>query len=181
MRDIVLISSAFIVGGVWRRWFGSGTLVPTPRSIKLLVWALLVACLAVWAGVPYWLVAYLVGITTGGWTLGHGSYFDLGRMPAGDNERAKFILDKLLGFEATPSWKRDALGLFITYGAWLWLAAFGLFVVGHWYLVPLLLSPFVVVAGYEIGWRVGVKHALIIGECVIGGWVLASLFIALYN
>lgn len=181
MRDIVLLSSSLVVGGVWRRWFGSGTLMPTPRAIKLLVWALIVAGLALWSGVPYWLVVYLVAITTAGWSLGHGSYIDLGRMPAGDNERAKFILDKLLGIETTSSWKRDALGLLITYGVWLWLAAVGLFLVGNWFLIPMLLAPIVVVLGYEIGWRAGEKYSLIVGECVIGGWVLAALVIALYN
>jgi len=181
MRDIVLLSASLAAGGIWRRWFGSGTILPTPRAVKLLIWALLVVALALWAGVPYWLVVYLAAITTAGWSFGHGSYIDLGRMPAGDNERAKFILDKILGIETTPSWKRDALGLFITYGVWLWLTAFGLFIVGNWFLIPLLLAPFIVVLGYEIGWRVGEKYSLIIGECVIGGWVLASLFITLYN
>lgn len=181
MRDFILIGSTLIVGGAWRRWFGSGTILPTPRAVKLLIWALMVSGIALWAGVPLWLVVYLVAITTAGWSLGHGSYMDLGRMPAGDNERAKFILDKILGVETSPSWKRDALGLFITYGVWQWCAALGLFIVGHWFLIPILLAPCVVVLGYEIGWRLGEKYSLVVGECIIGAWVLSSLFIALHN
>lgn len=104
-----------ILGVFLRRWFGGG--IPSlnvPHIVKLLALCGLAGWLAYLSG-GLWLGVIVAFLTWPFWSMGHGSYMDMGTNPLKDDERFRYILIYLFGEEAKPSMWRDFAGMTIRY------------------------------------------------------------------
>lgn len=101
-----------ILGGILRRGFGGG--LPTPRIVELVAMAVLAGWLAYLSG-GLVLGVIMAILTVPFWTMGHGSYMDMGMSPKPDNERFKPIVDWLVGKDDQTSTKRDFVGMTVRY------------------------------------------------------------------
>ena len=188
-----LVAILAVAGGIWRRFLGGWHTpqITLKRSVLIAVWFLAVGFGLVAGGIHPAHALAVAALTSVGWSLGHGSYVDLGRMPGKDNEHARHVLDIIFRNKTVSSWLRDASGLVLTYGSWTLVGTLLLVVSGRWLgLLGLLLGP-LTVAAYEAGWRLvkprdeggPIDGPLAVGEILVGmavaGWLAAAAFIRL--
>lgn len=99
-----------LLGGAGRRALGGA--VSWPRGVTMFVLAGL-AVLIAWPVLSWW--SLVVGaLTVLFWSMGHGSYMDMGTVDKTDNERFAPWLDKIFGKGSTGV-DRDYLGMTIRY------------------------------------------------------------------
>lgn len=156
--------AAFILGGLWRRWLGGwgGHLT---RGVKMAVGVVVMLALGIYAAnidpfnysyrelaLQLWYVPVLVAVTMVNYSLGHGSYMDLGTMQIRDNEYLRKILD-LVWREPPFTFKRDFLGLALNYSI---APAVAVAITGFW---PALLAGPVVAMSYTVALKqIGRKY-----------------------
>lgn len=101
-----------ILGAILRRALGGA--VKLPRGVTM-------SALCLLAGVISYFELGLLGATLIAistlvyWSMGHGSYMDMGTIDAIDNERFAPWLDKWFGTTSTKSVARDYAGMFLRY------------------------------------------------------------------
>lgn len=101
-----------LIGAMLRRIFGGAFEIK--RIYSLIGMAALAVYLAT-LGTNIVLGLVIGVVTVIYWTMGHGSYMDMGTSPKLDNERFKYVMIWLLGTETKPSMWRDFLGMTIRY------------------------------------------------------------------
>lgn len=109
-----MIALVAILGAFLRRAYGGG--LGIRKTWFLVPMAALAGYLAHLAGGP-WLGLTVAAATAVYWSMGHGSYMDMGTQPEPDNERFKYVLIYLFGEETKPSTLRDFVGMTLRYGA----------------------------------------------------------------
>lgn len=145
MGSYMSMLAAFILGGLWRRWLG-GWGGNFPRGVKMAVGVIALAALLHLSGAPYWMTAILTVAVFINYSLGHGSYMDLGTMAIPDNEYLRRVLD-LFWREPPYTFKRDFLGLSINYNL---SPALAVVLTGFW---PALLAGPAVAVAYTVALR----------------------------
>ena len=171
---ILLIAAT--IGAFFRRWFGGG-FVSSPRWLRVCSGFVLAMGVAGIATESIWgLLAGLVAAVT--WTLGHGSYMDMGRMDRPDNEFLKSALDLLFGPDTSPSQVRDFTGMALVYSVFTIPA--GICLIWHnydgWFLLPVGV---LVAVSYWTTWRFWSKSGpTSLGEYASGALVYGALGLA---
>lgn len=134
-----------VAGGYLRRAYGGA--VAWPRILRVVALCGTPALVA-WAWAD-WQTALVVLVGHALiWLPGHGSYMDMGRMPDADNESLRWLLDKLFGPDVRPSEARDFTGMLLRYFIPCALLAYGLHLLGHNAVWPLLLAGQSVAVAY---------------------------------
>lgn len=153
---MIAVAAAVALGALWRRVLGG--FLHLPRDLTMLFGIAALMGLVIWAesppgGLPFWdavVAAWpmmaVVGAVFLNFSLGHGSYMDLGRMPNPDNEWLRKVLD-LIWPEPPFSRKRDVLGLVLNYSV---APVVIVVVTGFW---PALVVGPLVAAAYVVAHR----------------------------
>lgn len=176
IHTIALTLVAATTGAFFRRWFGGG-FISAPRWLRVSVGLVLGGAVAYLATANPW--AALAGLCAAvTWTLGHGSYMDMGRMPGPDNEFLKPLLDWIFGPELAPSELRDFTGMALIYSVFTVPAGVALILFGHagWFLIP---SGPLVACAYWLAWEIpGMEEPTVPGEYAAGALIYGALALA---
>lgn len=176
VASIVVTLAAATTGAFFRRWFGGG-FVSAPRWLRVAAGLLLGGVVAFLATSNPWAApAGVVAAVT--WTLGHGSYMDMGRMDRPDNEFLAPILDRIFGVETEPSELRDFTGMAIVYSLLTVPAGIGLIALGHagWFMLPV---GTLVACAYWLAWELpGIEEPTVPGEYAAGALIYGALALA---
>lgn len=177
------IFTAALAGGIWRVLLGGyGNL---SRVLLMIVGALAIFALTYAASGTLLLALATAGLTTLGWSLGHGSYMDMGINTSPDNEILSSLLTRV-GLK-DPSYTRDFIGMWVLYSLWMIpLAAMYYFIwsVAFWpvvfmALVPLLIAAMYAIANKIIHWGGYMGQPTVVGEAIAGALVYGSIALAL--
>lgn len=139
-----MIALYAILGAILRRIYGGG--LGIKKIYALVPMTILAGWLSYLAG-GWWLCGIVAILSVPFWTMGHGSYMDMGTVDKPDNERFRYILIYLFGEETKPSLFRDMAGMTIRYTVPVALIAFAYVVAGvsdGWWL--LAVGPAIAVA-----------------------------------
>lgn len=169
---MILAALSAVAGAVFRRWFGGG-FISSPRWLRVCSGFVLAMGVAWLSTGSIW--GLLAGLVAAVWTVGHGSYIDMGTSWRVDNEITAQLFDRWLpnlGPTSADLVRLAILYSFFTVPAGVYLIALGF---QGWFLAP---AGGLAALAYWAATRLQLREPAVYGEYAAGALVYGALGLA---